>query len=152
MSIKEQIQKDFVLAMKAKDENAKSALSGVKAAITVAEKSNGNTELSDAEVIKVLTKAIKQREESQKIYEEAGRDELARKECDEAHVLHKYMPAKMSAQEIANSLIEIMQSFSGVVTNPNALQGKTIGEFNKRYSGRADIVTVKEMLSKLIEQ
>jgi len=151
MTLKEQIQKDFILAMKAKDENAKSALSSIKAAITVVEKTNGAENLPDAEVIKVLTKAIKQREESQKIYEEAGREELAHKERDEACVLRKYMPALMSEQEIANALIEIMQSFSGAVTNPNALQGKTIGEFNKRYSGRADIGMVKHLIARLVE-
>jgi len=151
MKIKEQIQSDFVTAMKAKDESAKSALSGIKAAITLAEKTDGSTDLSDDAVIKVLTKAIKQREESQKIYEDAGRPELARKEADEAFVLRRYMPAQMSPQEIGDALIEIMKSFSNVVTNPMALQGKTIGEFNKRYNGRADIGTVKEILSKLIQ-
>ena len=150
-TLKETIQEHFVVAMKAKDENAKSALSGIKAKITEAEKANGNSELTDSEVIKVLTKAIKQRRESQEIYEKAGREELARKEADEALVLERYMPAQMSPQEISDALIEIMQGFSGVITNPNALQGKTIGEFNKRYNGRADIGTVKMLLANLVE-
>lgn len=151
MTLKEQIQKDFVVAMKAKDENAKSALSSLKAKITEAEKAGFSQNLNDEEVVKVLVKAIKQREESQKIFEDAGRDELARKECDEACVLRKYMPAQMSDQEISESLIEIMQSFSGVITNPNALQGKTIGEFNKRFNGRADLGKVKHVMSKLVQ-
>lgn len=150
-TLKETIQEHFVVAMKAKDENAKSALSGIKAKITEAEKANGNNELTDAEVIKVLTKAIKQRRESQEIYEKAGREELARKEADEALVLERYMPAQMTPQEISDALIEIMQGFSGVITNPNALQGKTIGEFNKKYNGRADIGTVKMLLANLVE-
>ena len=151
MTLKEQIQKDFVVAMKAKDEIAKSALSSLKAKITEAEKAGFSQNLKDEEVVKVLVKAIKQREESQKIFEDAGRDELARKECDEACVLRRYMPAQMSDQEISESLIEIMQSFSGVITNPNALQGKTIGEFNKRFNGRADLSKVKHVLSKLVQ-
>lgn len=151
MKIKEQIQKHFVVAMKAKDEVAKSALSGAKAAITLAEKQHGSFDLSDEDVIKVLTKAIKQREESQKIYEDAGRDELARKEADEACVLRRYMPAQMNPQEISDALVEIMKEFAGVVSNPTALQGKTIGEFNKRFNGRADIGTVKEILAKIVQ-
>lgn len=150
-TLKETIQEHFVVAMKAKDENAKSALSGIKAKITEAEKANGNSELTDSEVVKVLTKAIKQRRESQEIYEKAGREELARKEADEASVLERYMPAQMSPQEISDALVEIMQGFSGAITNPNALQGKTIGEFNKRYNGRADIGTVKMLLANLVE-
>jgi uncharacterized protein YqeY len=151
MTLKEQIQKDFVVAMKAKDENAKSALSSLKAKITEAEKAGFSQNLKDEEVVKVLVKAIKQREESQKIFEDAGRDELARKECDEACVLRRYMPAQMSDQEIADSLIEIMKGFSDTIKNPQALQGKTIGEFNKRFQGRADIGTVKNIVAQLIE-
>ena len=150
MTLKERIQSDFITAMKAKDENGKTALSGIKAKITEAEKANGNKELSDDEVIKVITKAIKQREESEKIYSDAGRDEMARKEADEACVLRVYMPTQMTPEEIGNALTEIMQGFAGVITNPMALQGKTIGEFNKQYNGRADIGTVKEILTKLI--
>lgn len=150
MTLKEKIQKDFVVAMKAKDEITKSALSSLKAKITEAEKASYSENLSDEEVVKVLVKSIKQREESQKIFEDAGRDELARKECDEACVLRKYMPAQMSDQEISESLIEIMQGLAGVVTNPNALQGKTIGEFNKRFNGRADLGKVKHLLEKLL--
>lgn len=150
MTLKEKIQKDFVVAMKAKDENAKSALSSLKAKITEAEKASYSENLSDEEVVKVLVKSIKQREESQKIFEDAGRDELAHKECDEACVLRKYMPAQMSDQEISESLIEIMQGLAGVVTNPNALRGKTIGEFNKRFSGRAELDTVKHLLAQLL--
>ena len=150
MTLKEKIQKDFVVAMKAKDEITKSALSSLKAKITDAEKASYSENLSDEEVVKVLVKSIKQREESQKIFEDAGRDELARKECDEACVLRKYMPDQMSDQEISESLIEIMQGLEGVVTNPNALQGKTIGEFNKRFNGRADLGKVKYLLEKLL--
>jgi uncharacterized protein YqeY len=61
------------------------------------------------------------------------------------------MPAQMTPQEIGDALIEIMKGFAGVITNPQALQGKTIGEFNKRFQGRADIGTVKNIVAQLIE-
>lgn len=150
MTIKEKINADFLTAMKAKDLDAKAALSSIKAAITVAEKANGNAEISDAEVLKLITKAIKQREESIAMYERGGRPELAHKEASEAAVLRNYMPAQMSAQEITDALTQIMQGFAGTITNPQALIGKTIGEFNKQYQGRADIGTVKEIISKLV--
>lgn len=151
MSLKETIEKDFINAFKAKDVNAKSALSSIKAAITIAEKANPSWVATDDEVIKIISKGIKQREESIKMYELACREELVRKETDEICVMEKYMPSKMNPQEIANALIEIMQGFSGVITNPQALMGKTIGEFNKRYQGRADIGEVKEIVNKLVE-
>lgn len=151
MTIKERIHEDFIIAFKAKDENAKAALSSIKAEITKAEKSTPNFIATDEEVIKIINKGIKQREESIKMYELACRDELVRKETDEVCVLRNYMPAQMTEQEIGDALTQIMQGFAGVITNPMALQGKTIGEFNKRYNGRADIGAVKEVLSKLIE-
>lgn len=52
MKLKDRIQNDFIVAMKAKDENAKIALSGLKAKITEAEKANGNVELSEDDLIR----------------------------------------------------------------------------------------------------
>lgn len=150
MSIRKKIEADFITAFKAKNLNAKSALSSIKAAITVAEKANPQWESTDDEVIKIVNKGIKQRQESIKMYEGANRLELAQKERDEMGVLQKYMPAQMTTQEITDALIEIMQGFSGVITNPNALQGKTIGEFNKKYQGCADIGDIREIISKLV--
>jgi len=149
--MKKKIQEAFVNAMKAKDDVAKSALSSLKAAITLAEKVDGVTDLSEDEIYKIVNKAIKQREESQKIYEDAGRDELARKECDEANVLRMFLPKQMTPNEIGQALTEIMQSFPDTINNPNVLIGKSIGEFNKKYQGRADVGVVKEIATKLIQ-
>jgi uncharacterized protein YqeY len=146
--IKEKIQTDFITAMKAKDENAKAALSSIKAKITESEKVNGN-ELSDDEIIKVINKAIKQREESAKIYSEGGREEMARKESDEACVLRNYMPAQMSDIEIEVAIREIIIGLP-VMTNPKALSGRIMGEFNKKYQGRSNPSKITEIINKLI--
>ena len=150
MTIKEKIDADYIIAYKAKDITAKAALSSIKAAITNAFKSNGTWVAIDDEIIKIINKGIKQREESIKMYETAGRQELVDKERDEMEVLKKYMPAQMTSDEITLALKEILQDLSVTITNPQALQGKSIGEFNKRYQGRADIGTVKEILAKLV--
>ena len=148
MKLKERIQNDFITAMKAKDEIAKTALSGIKAKITEAEKANGNTELSEDELIKVINKAIKQREESQKIYEDAGREEMARKEADEACVLRAYMPSQMSEAEIEEEVKKIMAVIDAG-GNRNKLVGQTMGTFNKNFQGRADASMVKNIIEKL---
>jgi uncharacterized protein len=150
MNIKEKIQSDFITAMKNKDTIAKSALSSVKAKITESEKSNGNRELSDDEVIKVINKAIKQREESAKIYSEANRPELASKELLELNILMDYMPTQMDETEIETVVRNIIVNLSSVVTNRNALIGKTMGEFNKNYQGRADLKVVSSIINKVI--
>ena len=151
MTIREQINQDFVAAMKAKDETAKMALNSVKAAITNAEKGNGTWVATDEEIIKIVNKGIKQREESIKMYDLANRPELVDKEQQEISILKKYMPAQMTEQEIMLALKEILQDFSVTIKNPQALVGKTIGEFNKQYQGRADIGTVKMMVNQLVE-
>ena len=148
MKLKERIQNDFITAMKAKDEVAKAALSGIKAKITEAEKANGNTELSEDELIKVINKAIKQREESQKIYEDAGREDMALKEADEACVLRSYMPSQMTESEIEDEVKKIM-SVIDAGGNRNKLVGQTMGTFNKNFQGRADASIVMNIIEKL---
>ena len=120
-------------------------------AFTVAEKANGNVELADAEVLKLITKAIKQREESIAMFDKGGREDLSLKEAAEAAFLRNYLPAQMSYDEISNELIIILQEIAQTVKNPQALVGKTIGEFNKRHQGKADVGTVKEILAKLVQ-
>ena len=102
--LKELIQKDFIESMKLKQERKKLALSRLKTKITEAEKLNGNVELSDDEIIKVVTKAVKQREESYKIYVDAGRTELAENEKVELDTLKLYLPKQMSIEEITTEV------------------------------------------------
>lgn len=150
MTLKERINADFLVAMKAKDVDAKAALGSVKAAIIVAEKAGGAIALNDADIIKIISKGIKQREESISIYEKGGRPELAHTEAAEAAFLRNYMPAQMTEAEIELALREIIQDFSVTITNAQALAGKSIGEFNKRYNGQAEVSVVKDIVSKIL--
>lgn len=150
MTLKERIQKDFITAMKAKDENAKNTLNSVKAQITVAEKANGNVSLDDAQTLKVITSAIKQRKQSIDAFVLAGRDELVRKETDEMLVLEAYLPKQMSPSEIEAAVRVLIQSFPEVSTNRNALIGKTMGAFNKQYQGQAEPQAVKAVIESLV--
>jgi len=150
MNLKERIQTDFVKAMKSKDVIGKRALSSLKAKITEAEKANKNTELSDSEVIKVITSVIKQRRQSIDEYVKYGRIDLALIEREDVDILKEYLPVQMSDMEIREAVMGIMNGFEEVITNPNALIGKTIGEFNKQFVGRADVVKVKEIISQMV--
>lgn len=150
MNLKQQIQSDFVQAMKSKDEDGKRAISSLKAKITEAEKANKNTELTDIEVIKVVSSAIKQRKQSYEEYTKFGRTDLADVESKDISILERYLPKQMNETEIEIAVREIIQSFSTVITNPNALIGRTVGEFNKKYVGLADVETVKRVVSSLV--
>ena len=150
MSIKEKVQLDFVNAMKAKDVIVKAALSGLKSKITEAEKANGNKELSDDEVIKVITSAIKQRKQSVEEFTKGGRADLSDKESGEILVLEVYLPKQMSDEEIKIAVNEIIVSFPDTSANRNALIGKTMGAFNKKFTGKADNSKVKTIIESLI--
>ena len=149
MTLKEQIQSKFIEAMKAKDDVSKSALSGLKAKITEAEKANGNISLGDTEIVKVVSSAIKQRKQSVDAFEQAGRTDLVDKEKGEILVLEAFLPKQMTEEEIEKAVRKIILGMTDVSTNPNALQGKTMGAFNKAYSGQADSKVVMEIIKKV---
>ena len=150
MKLKEKIFTDFITAVKAKDEIAKSTLSSVKAKIIEAEKAPGEWEPTDSEILKIIIKSIKQREESQSIYEKAGRVEQALAEASEAAVLRNYLPKQMNEMEIESAVRSISSDLIGVVTNIQALKGKVMGEFNKQYNGRADMNLVKPIIERIL--
>lgn len=148
--IENKIQEDFIIAMKNKDENTKLALQGLKTKITEAEKEKGNTKLDDNEIIKLVTKMIKQREESIIQYKSANRGDLVAKEEMEITALSKYMPEKFTDDEIATKCNEIIEIFKGLNLNQNALIGKTIGDFNKKYPGMTDVNKIRIVVETLL--
>lgn len=148
--IENKIQEDFIIAMKNKDENTKLALQGLKTKITEAEKEKGNTKLDDNEIIKLVTKMIKQREESILQYKSANRGDLVAKEEMEITALSKYMPEKFTDNEIAAKCNEIIETFKGLNLNQNTLIGKTIGDFNKKYPGMADVNKIRIVVETLL--
>lgn len=150
-TLKQKIQADFITAMKTKDEKTKTALSSLKAKITEAEKGKGNVELSDDEVIKVITSGIKQRKQSVDEFTRGNRQDLVDKEQGEIDVLERYMPKQLTEQEIEVAVLEILSGFDAG-TNKQRLVGQTIGTFNKKYTGRADNSLVKQIVERLTNE
>jgi uncharacterized protein YqeY len=149
--MKQKIQELFITAMKAKDENAKAALSSLKAKITEAEKVNGQ-EVTEAETLKVITTAIKQRKQSYEAFTQAGREDLARKEHDEMLVLESLMPKQMTDAELNNAVAEIVKELSGQSLPFKAMIGKTVGAFNKKYPGLAENARVQSVAEFFVDK
>ena len=97
MSLKTQLTEDMKTAMRAKDQVSLSTIRLINAAIKQFEVDE-RTEADDAKVISILTKMVKQRKDSAKIYTEAGRQDLADKENAEIEILNRYLPQMMSAE------------------------------------------------------
>ena len=132
--LEKQIQSDMVAAMKAKETVRLAALRGIKAEILLAKTSEGGTgEVTDADIIKIIRKLVKQRKESAEIYAGQNRQDLADNELAEAAAMEVYLPAQKSEAEI----------------NP-ADMGRVMGVAMKRLAGEADGKLISALVKKLL--
>jgi len=136
MTLKEQIRTDLTTAMKARDEVRSSTLRMVLTAITNAEVAGKVArELSDEEVITVLSSESKKRREAATAFADGGRAEQAAKETAEAAVIADYLPEQLSADEIAD-LVRAAIEKTGA-SEPREM-GKVMGVVTPQVKGRAD--------------
>ena len=135
MSLKQQISEDMKTAMRARDTARLGAIRLLLAAIKQREVDE-RIELSDADVIVIIEKMIKQRRDSISQFEAAGRQELADAEKFEVSVLQSYMPQPMSEAEVAAAVAEAIAS-SGA-KSPQEM-GKVIALLKPKLAGRADM-------------
>jgi uncharacterized protein YqeY len=141
------LPEDLKAAMKAKDTVALNALRALKSALTNAaiEKGGLGTALEESEVLAVVRKQIKQRQDSIEQFEKAGRTELAGTEKAEIAILERYLPAALSAEEIT-ALIE--QAISETGATSKADMGKVMKLVQERAAGRADGKTLSQEIIK----
>jgi uncharacterized protein YqeY len=136
MSLTEKISSDLINAMKAKDKVTLEAIRAAKTAFTLARtEKSGDTVLTAEEELKIIQKLVKQRRESAAIYKEQNRPDLYEKEISEAEVLEKYLPAKISDDELMNIIRSII---ARVGAKSPADMGKVMGVATKELAGKAD--------------
>ena len=136
--LKLQIQDDMKTAMKAGDKRRLGAVRLILAALKQKEVDE-RKELTDADVLGILEKMLKQRRDSIAQYEQAGRTDLAEQEAFEVGIIQGYMPAQLSDAEIA-AIIEEAIAASGA--KAMADMGKVMGLVKPRIQGRADMGAV----------
>lgn len=100
MRLEEQINATLKEAMIARDDIRKRTLRMLKAAITMAKKATANHDLSDQDILVLIGKQIKQRQDAIIEYSKAGREDLAQAEREELQVLQKFMPEQLTEKEI----------------------------------------------------
>lgn len=148
MTLEQQIQEDIKAAMKAKDAVALSAVRAVKGEILLFKTSEGGAkEVTDADVVKMIQKLVKQRKESAEQYSAAGRQELADNELAEAAAMEKYLPKQLSEAEVEEKVKEIIAS-----TGAQSIKdmGKVMGAANKALAGQSDGRTISAVVKKLL--
>ncbi len=142
MSLKEQITEDMKAAMRAKD----TAKLGTIRLLTAAMKQkevDERIELTDAHVLAIIEKMIKQRKDSISQFEAGGRQDLADIEKAELSVLSTYMPAAMSDEEMQ---AEVAAAVAQVGASGPQDMGKVMGVLKPKLAGRADMTVVSGLV------
>lgn len=131
-------------AMKAKDREALSVIRMIRAAIKNKEIEQGAT-LSDEEVIDLLARELKQRNDSLREFEKAGRDDLIVKTEQEINVIQRYLPEPLSEAALKQMVAEAVQA---VGAETRADMGKVMAELMPKVKGRAD----GKMVSRFVQE
>ncbi len=148
MELEKQIQADMVAAMKAHETVRLAALRGIKAAILLAKTSEGgNGEVSDADIVKIIQKLVKQRKESAGIYAQQNRPELAENELAEASAMEVYLPKQLGEAEVEAELKAIIAEVGA--SKPSDM-GKVMGVATKRLAGQADGRLISTIVKRLL--
>ena len=135
MSLKVQITEDMKTAMRAKDSERLGTIRLLQAAMKQKEVDERIT-LDDAGVVAIVDKLIKQRKDSIAAFEGAGRQDLADKEKAEMAVLQVYLPARLSAEEVAAEVRAIVAEIGA--KGPGDM-GKVMGAVKAKLAGKADM-------------
>ncbi|AGT09492.1 GatB/YqeY domain-containing protein [Paracoccus aminophilus] len=148
MELRERIQADTKEAMKSKDAARLSTLRLISAAIKDREIAarGENAEhpgLTDADLTAILSKMVKQRQESARAYEEGGRLELAEKEEAEIGIIQGYLPRQLDAGEVQAAIDAVIAELGA---NSVRDMGRVMGELKTRFAGQMDFGAVGPMI------
>ncbi len=141
-------QKD---AMKAKDTARLSTVRLILAAIKdkdIANRGLGKEQASEDEILQLLAKMIKQREESVKIYIDGGRPELADKEREEITVIQGFMPEQLSEEKVREICVAIVAELGAQGLKD---MGKCVAALRERYAGQMDFAKASAILKELLK-
>ena len=150
MALKQQIEKDIKQAMLSKNQDTLRALRSIKSQILLAETEKGASgDLSEEAEMKLLTKAAKQRRESMELFEKQDREDLAAKERSELEVIERYLPKRLSEDELRTEIERIIQA-----EGASGMQdmGRVMGQASQQLAGRADGKTISTVVKQLLTQ
>lgn len=140
MSLRADILDGIKSAMKEKDKMSLSTLRLVNAAIKdrdIAARAEDRPEgIDDAQVLSILAKMVKQREESARIYDDNERPELAIQERGEIDVIKRYMPAPLTVDEVQKAVKSAIDTLDATCLKD---MGKVMGKLKSEYAGRMDM-------------
>lgn len=148
MSLEQQISKQIMEAMKARDSVRLAALRNAKKYIIEAKTAGPEiAELPDADVLKILTKLSKQGSDSAAIYREKNRPDLAAEELAQVAVFQEFLPSRLSPEELTAQIRAILTE-TGAASMKD--MGRVMGIASKRLAGRADGAQISAKVRELL--
>jgi uncharacterized protein YqeY len=149
LSMREKINDDLKTAMKAGDKDRVGTLRLINAAIKSADiEARPKDKISDADILSVLAKMIKQRRDSIEQFKAGGRPELADKEAAEIAVIEAYMPKQMSEAEAKAAIAAIIKETGAA--GPKDM-GKVMGALKAKYAGQMDFGKASALTKDLLK-
>lgn len=146
MSLKEKLNEDLKQAMRDKEVVKRDSIRAINTMIKQVEVDERRV-LDDAEVIKLVQRGIKQREEAISQYRAASRDDLVQKEQEQVDVFMLYLPKQLSNEELESGMKEIISEVGATSLKD---MGKVMGVASKKFAGVADGKRINEMVKKLL--
>ncbi len=143
----EQITKDYIQAMKDKDSLKSSTLSFLRAQIKNVQIDKRGDHLDDTDVIAVIKKQVKQRQDSIEQYTQGARPDLADKETKELVILKSYLPAELAESELENMIRAMVKEVNAASMKDMGVVMKAV---NTKVAGRADNRMVSDLVKKIL--
>jgi len=150
MNIENQINESIKDSMKKKDSLRLESLRSIKSAILLEKtKFSSDKTLDDDEIIKILQRLVKQRNDSAKIYKEQNREDLAEVELMQSNIYKEYLPMPVSDEELE---AEINKIISDLGANGMKDMGKVMGELKKQHADEIDFSKAGALIKQLLNK
>ena len=146
MSLKEKLQSDLHQAMRARDRVRMSVLRMLRSAIGY-EEIDKKREMDDSAVLDIISRQVRQRRESIRMYKDANRQDLVDKETHELQILQEYMPAQLTEEELTALAREVIQQVGA--TGPRD-KGRVMGKLMPQVRGKAQGGDVNRIVTTLL--
>lgn len=146
MSLKQQLKDDLKVAMRAKEIVKRDCIRAINTMIKQIEVDE-RKDLNDEDILKLIQKGIKQREEAVSQYKVASRDDLVQREQEQIDVFKEYLPKQVTDEELEVGMKEVIAQVDAKSMKD---MGKVMGQASKKFAGVADGKRISEMTKKLL--
>ena len=146
MKIEEKINESIKDSMKAKDNLRLDSLRAIKSAILIEKTKSGSKDnIEESDILKILQKMVKQRNDSAKIYLEQKREELANVEISQANIISEFLPVQLSESDLSEMIDKVIEEVGAKSMKD---MGKVISKVNEKASGQAEGRVIAEIVKK----